>query len=485
MPLIALVIGGYILIRFVRNIPERQMEPPHLQCAHWSVFRCCQLLGVPVGMDYLVEKLPYQEQGHSMLQISEVFQQIGFQTEGRQETLNTLEKLSFPFIAHLKNPDHYVVVSAIDKKYVHVFDGNGRRTARERSAFEKIWSGHLLLVHKPANANRLPAFLPKPNSSSPSVIFDCLIRDLGTVPVVGKPVAFHYSLRNVGNADLIIEDVRPDCSCIKHTKPDKPIKPGEEGIIELSYHVQPQTGQFSHDVIVKTNDPQIPVVVFTASGWSGVEVKVNPHQIWLHDAVNGYEQHVNCFIKYTGNSHDLQIDIGEVVLEHAKLTQTKIHQITKETAGRLFPEISENYGIYDNLRVLEMVFLPEGNISDRIEGTIALKTNIEGYENFTLNISGQIEPPIQIFPEIVNTEDHENTEITLLARIKEPFEVENVYSGEHDIIWEYTQNSDKDKTVRITTDAIKKNLSSTQTVDIKINFPKSKNSFTLPVRVIP
>jgi hypothetical protein len=222
LPLIALVIGGFILILFVRNVPERHPEPPHLQCAHWSVFRCCQLLGVPIGMDYLIEKLPYQEQGHSMLQMSDVLQEIGFQTEGRQETLNTIDKITFPFIAHLKNPNHYVVVSAIDKKYVHVFDGNGLRTARERGSFEKDWSGHLLLVHKPSSATRLPAFLPNPDKNNPSVVFDCLIRDLGTVPVVGKPVTFHYSLRNVGNADLIIEEIRPDCYCIKHKKPDKP-----------------------------------------------------------------------------------------------------------------------------------------------------------------------------------------------------------------------------------------------------------------------
>ncbi|MDR1493650.1 MAG: hypothetical protein LBT05_13150 [Planctomycetaceae bacterium] len=78
LPLIALVIGGTILIRFVRNVPEPRPEPPHLQCAHWSVFRSCQLLGVPVGMDYLIKKLPYQEQGHSMLQMPTSFKKSDF-----------------------------------------------------------------------------------------------------------------------------------------------------------------------------------------------------------------------------------------------------------------------------------------------------------------------------------------------------------------------------------------------------------------------
>jgi hypothetical protein len=385
----------------------------------------------------------------------------------------------------MNNPNHYVVVSAIDKKYVHVFDGNGLRTARERGSFEKDWSGRLLLVHKPSNATRLPAFLPKPDKNNPSVVFDCLIRDLGTVPVVGKPAAFHYSLRNVGNADLIIEEIRPDCSCIKYEKPDKPIKPGEEGLIEFYYHVQPQTGQFSHEVMIKTNDPQIPIAAFIASGWSGVEVKVNPHHIYLRDSVNGYEQQINCFIKYTGDNKDLQVDIGNVSLKNAELVKKEFHQVTEETVQRLFPEIPIKHRIHDKLHILELMFLPKGNISDLIEGTISLKTNIEGYENFTLNVSGQMMPPIKIFPDIVSIEENENAEITLLSRIDEPFDVKKIVAGENEMVWKYTQNSNKSKTILITTDTIKKDtFSKIQEFEIQVNFPKSKNNYILPVRLI-
>ena len=120
-----------------RDAQSAVTQLTRVQCAHWSILRCSQLLGVPVSMDYLTRRLPYREKGHSMLHVSKVLREIGFETEGRRETLHSLQNQTFPCVVHLTNPDHYVVVSAIDNQYVHVFDGDGHRIARDRVNFEK------------------------------------------------------------------------------------------------------------------------------------------------------------------------------------------------------------------------------------------------------------------------------------------------------------------------------------------------------------
>jgi len=91
------------------------------QCAHWSVLCCCQLRGVPVTIPFLLEKLPPCPSGHSLLQISEVLRGLGLETEGRVESEATFSSLSFPLIAHLTNPDHFIVIADIDDKVVHIY----------------------------------------------------------------------------------------------------------------------------------------------------------------------------------------------------------------------------------------------------------------------------------------------------------------------------------------------------------------------------
>ena len=483
-----IIVGISIFVYFVRNVSDPPIDSSSLQCTHWSVFRICQLMGVPIDRDYLVEKLPFQSQGHSMMQMAEVLHEIGFQTEGRKENIESLETGSFPCIVHLIHPGHYIVISGIDDKYVHVFDGNGRRTAREKSQFEKDWSGNVLWVKKTSDHTRLPAFLPKPSSSAPLASFDSLICDLGTVPTTGEPVAFQYTLRNVGDADMIIEDIRPDCSCIISTKPDKPIKSGEQGIIELhyyDYYVQPQKGPFSHGIIVKTNDPIIPQVALTVSGWSGVGIKIEPGSIHLPDMVKNHEIKFDCFVKYSGEKQALLLEIDNTIIENVNLVCYELKPIGDAIAKNRFPEILTKTGKFDDVYLLELTFSPEGEIADNIEGYIDIKTNIVGYEKIKLNVFGKIVPPIRAFPEILILDDANKTEVTLVSQFAEPFKINRIIFGADSISWNDTSNSTSEKTINFSLNKPNdENLFDQQTLLMQFEFLESKTAFELPFKVI-
>jgi hypothetical protein len=174
-------------------------------------------------MPVLFEKLPPSPTGHSLFQIAEVLQEIGLETEGRQEPESNFKNLTFPLIAHLNNPDHFIVVSGVDNDEIHIFDGDGQRVTNDISLFFKRWRGEVLLVRKPSQSKHLPCYLPH-ISGVPLIQFESLILDLGTVPATGELVPFEFVFKNVGDRDLIINEIHPDCSCIKSDKPENAIQ---------------------------------------------------------------------------------------------------------------------------------------------------------------------------------------------------------------------------------------------------------------------
>ncbi len=61
-----------------------------------------------------------------------------------------------------------------------------------------------------------------------------------------------FSVVNMGDEDLVIESVHPDCGCVAVEWTNVPIPPGETGVISVSYNAE-MLGTFSKGVEVKTN----------------------------------------------------------------------------------------------------------------------------------------------------------------------------------------------------------------------------------------
>ncbi|WP_299156393.1 DUF1573 domain-containing protein [uncultured Tenacibaculum sp.] len=61
-----------------------------------------------------------------------------------------------------------------------------------------------------------------------------------------------FEFTNVGNAPLIIKDIKSTCGCAIPKKPEKPIMPGEKGQIEVSYDTM-RMGGFSKAVTILSN----------------------------------------------------------------------------------------------------------------------------------------------------------------------------------------------------------------------------------------
>ncbi|MDO6812519.1 DUF1573 domain-containing protein [Tenacibaculum soleae] len=75
--------------------------------------------------------------------------------------------------------------------------------------------------------------------------------DYGKV-ALGSEGTRTFEFTNVGDAPLIIKDIKSTCGCTVPKKPEAPIMPGQKGQIEVSYDTK-RPGGFSKQITVLSN----------------------------------------------------------------------------------------------------------------------------------------------------------------------------------------------------------------------------------------
>ena len=91
------------------------------------------------------------------------------------------------------------------------------------------------------------------------------------------------------------------CSCLRVSKPDRPLKPGESPVIRLSYSPS-QEGKsvFSNTAIVKTDDPHSPQVILYATGSpASSNIHVRPTEFRLENVILGHRRSVSLGVAFS------------------------------------------------------------------------------------------------------------------------------------------------------------------------------------------
>lgn len=68
--------------------------------------------------------------------------------------------------------------------------------------------------------------------------------DFGKIAAKGKNVSFLFEYTNTGNGPLMILKVITSCSCTKASFSKKPVKPGEQGVVKITFEPRTQHGTF-------------------------------------------------------------------------------------------------------------------------------------------------------------------------------------------------------------------------------------------------
>jgi hypothetical protein len=109
--------------------------------------------------------------------------------------------------------------------------------------------------------NRLPTdLIQNPHTAEgvqdnlrlPDFEFEREFHDFGNM-IEGEQVSFGFKFKNSGKADLLISNVRSSCGCTVPSFPQKPLKPGAEGVISVSFDSRGRRGVQVKTVTVIAN----------------------------------------------------------------------------------------------------------------------------------------------------------------------------------------------------------------------------------------
>lgn len=89
-------------------------------------------------------------------------------------------------------------------------------------------------------------------SELPEIEFEEEEFDFGTI-TQGEKVSHEFKFENTGAKDLIISNAYADCGCTVAEVPKKPIAPGEENMIRISFDSDKKSGIVAKSITVVTN----------------------------------------------------------------------------------------------------------------------------------------------------------------------------------------------------------------------------------------
>lgn len=366
--LILLCLAGGQTWLSLRTVRTKQAET--LQCGQWCLMRTAHVLGFPLSAEKAIEVLPYNWDGHSMLDIKNALHKFGFDAKPVKNSLFQILNGPLPALLHLKEPDHYVVAVSTSNDRVLIFDAQGMRQRIRTSSVEERFSGYALVVSRDAKKP-----FPPDRKSAAQIQFATLYRDQGDVPQGFGSVGFEFPLTNTGTEPLVIAGLHSDCSCMEVKGPDI-IPPGGSGIVTASFRKDPEAKRpfFMHTIAVESNDSDFPVIPLVAAGNTGTTVVVSPFPI----EIRATRDKCYLFVKYGGDDASLFHSVTATSDIPGISTRVISVEEYQKTLNH-FPTSGWSPG-NDLQKVVEITYSGDGQQSTKQTGSIIIHTSVPGFE---------------------------------------------------------------------------------------------------------
>ncbi|MFQ6098269.1 MAG: DUF1573 domain-containing protein [Armatimonadota bacterium] len=197
--------------------------------------------------------------------------------------------------------------------------------------------------------------------------------DFGTC-LVKQKVTHSYKIKNAGDADLTITDVRASCGCTATALAKRSLARGESTDLTVTYTASVVPGKVRKYVTIKSNDPERPTLRLVISGTVKAYVEVIPRFLNLGDMTPDLRTVRKIFVK---------------PLNREGFKVTKVRCSVPQIAGEIVPKPSPATGAYQIL-VSVGPDLPVG----RLRATMTIETTDPHQPKTSLTIYGNvIEPP--------------------------------------------------------------------------------------------
>jgi hypothetical protein len=110
----------------------------------------------------------------------------------------------------------------------------------------------LALVATAAGADEKPVPAPRIQVEPESF-------DFGSVQQ-GKTLRRDFTIRNFGDAELVIEGVSTTCGCTAALAAQSRVEPGGRTVLRVTFETRTYSGKVERNVMVRSNDPKAPLV---------------------------------------------------------------------------------------------------------------------------------------------------------------------------------------------------------------------------------
>jgi hypothetical protein len=97
-----------------------------------------------------------------------------------------------------------------------------------------------------------PASASGEEGDLPVITFESTTHDFGTIKE-GEKIAYSFKFKNDGEADLLITNARGSCGCTVPQYPKMPIKPGDSGVIDVTFDSHGKSGHQNKQVTIVAN----------------------------------------------------------------------------------------------------------------------------------------------------------------------------------------------------------------------------------------
>ncbi|UCH34746.1 MAG: DUF1573 domain-containing protein [Armatimonadota bacterium] len=203
--------------------------------------------------------------------------------------------------------------------------------------------------------------------AAPRIAFESTDHDFGTV-TIGDAVEHEFVFRNVGDAPLVIEQVRTSCGCTGALVTEKQVAPGGEGRVKATFRTTSYKGDQRKSIYVETNDPEQPRVTLALIGYVMVEVEVSPATIYVRDVTPDESRKYSIVVKRPDG---------------------KELRITKLSPSRPEIHLGEPQQRPDGTYEIEVTLGP-GLPAGRLTGQVTIETNSERQRTVTVRVYGNV-----------------------------------------------------------------------------------------------
>ena len=135
-------------------------------------------------------------------------------------------------------------------------------------------------------------------------VFACdeMVHDFGRIRETERYATHQFVIKNTGTAPLIILHVLSSCGCAQPEWSQKPIEPGEEGFVVVTYDMVDRPGPFRKNINVFTNESRVRQQ-FTILG--DVIPKPQALEVLFHDSIGSVQLERTSFMFHTMIPHEI------------------------------------------------------------------------------------------------------------------------------------------------------------------------------------